>query len=182
MGVDDGAEFGRRRQARNERCRHHRRHRQDDGVAWAQRHRKIAEIEPGHAVRVVCKGAQPLAENDFAAVRFDEPQRRLDEGRRQSVAREQRTVAAPTRGQRFADHRGSEAGGACRRLGVERGQQQRPDQPVVQRPFAIDDVADGRARRGAQQAQNGQIIARARSRHAAIAVEYPPRNAAVIGA
>src|SRR5664279_4630768 len=84
-----------------------------------------------------------------------------------------RTIASPGR---------SGTGGAFRRLGVERGQQQRPDQPVIERPFAIEHVADGRAWRSVQQAQNGQIIARTRSRHAAIAVEYPPRDAAIIGA
>ena len=128
------------------------------------------------------EGAQALAEDDAAALRLDVTQRRFDEGCRQSVAREQRPIIAAAGDKRVADHRRGEFGGACRRFGVERGQQQRVEQPVVQRPLAVEHLADGRVRRGAQQAQNGKIIAGAGARHAAVRREDPPTDAAVIGA
>ena len=68
---------------------------------------------------------------------------------------------------------------ALGRRGVERGEQQRPDQAVVQRAFAGDQLADRRIARRPQQAAERQVIARRRSRHATGGIEDPPRDAAV---
>ena len=56
-----------------------------------------------------------------------EAQRRIDEGAPKPVARDQRPAGAAAGDQRLADHRAGERGRALRRLGVEGGQQQRPD-------------------------------------------------------
>ena len=65
------------------------------------------------------------------------------------------------------------------RFGVERGEQDRPPQALVERAGAGHGLADGRGRAGAQDGERGEVVARARARHAAARVEHPPGDAAL---
>ena len=154
----------------NERCRHHRRHRQNDGIARPQRHRDVAEIErrsraPPSKANARKRWPKTTLPPFASTNRSAGSTKAADSPSRATSGRQ----AAPARGQRLADHRArrgwpSLAGGSV----LSAASSKRPEQPVIERALAIEHLADGRAGRRAQQAQHGQIIARARARHAAV--------------
>ncbi len=76
-----------------------------------------------------------MLEPHLRAAPLQQRQRRLDQRRAQAVARDQRPAGAAAGGKRFADHRGGKLGRAVRRIDIERGEQERLDQPPIQRPF-----------------------------------------------
>ena len=68
---------------------------------------------------------------------------------------------------------------ASRRFVVEGGEQQRLDQPLIERAGAADALAHGFAARPPQQPRQHQIVERPRVWHAAGVAEDPPRDHAV---
>ena len=109
-------------------------------------------------------------------------QRRLDQRRTKSFAGNQRPAGATAGGKRLADDGGGEPRRALRRIDVERGEQKRLDQALIEHAVAGDDVTDRFAGSGAQQPRQRQIIEHARSRHAPLGIENPPRQPAVVEA
>ncbi len=69
-------------------------------------------------------------------------QRRIDQGRSQAIARDQRPARAAAGGERLADHGRGELGRAVGRIDIERGEQERLYQPRVKRPLAGNRLAD----------------------------------------
>ncbi len=86
--------------------------------------------------------AQLMAELDRGALVLQQLDRGLDQNRAQAVACDQRPAGLPARQQRFPHDRAGEARRALGRIDVERGQQQRLHQPLIQRAVAGDGVAD----------------------------------------
>ena len=123
-----------------------------------------------------------MAEPNLRAVLPQVGERGLDQGRAQAVAGDQRPAGGAAGGERLADHRAGELGGAERRRDVERRQQQGLDQPRIKRPAAIDDLADRLAGRRKHERGELEIIARAGTRNPHGGAENPPRHAAGIHA
>jgi hypothetical protein len=142
-----------------------RRDRQDHAVVRLQPHR-LVEAERHHVVARQFERTQPPSESDRHAVRAEIIERRRNEGRPQPVARDQRPARAAACPDGLAQHRAGERGRALGRRRIERRQQQRPEQAVIQRPAAGHDVADRGVARRPQETRVTQIVARAGSRHA----------------
>ena len=123
-----------------------------------------------------------MAEPHRHAVLRQVGERRLDQGRAQAVAGDQRPAGGAAGGERLANHRAGELGGAERRRDVERRQQQRLDQARIEGPAAGDDLADRLA--GAREQERGEleIIERGGTGHPHGGIEDPPRHAARIHA
>ena len=142
MRVDDGAEFRRRLQARQQRRRRARRHREHHDVVGAERNRVAAEFQFADIAARHRELAQLMAELDRGALVLQQLDRGLDQNRAQAVARDQRPAGLPARQQRFPHDRAGQARRALGRIDIERRQQQRLHQPLVQRALAGDRVAD----------------------------------------
>ena len=142
MRVDDGPEFRRRLQARQQRRRRPRRHRQHDHIIRPDRDAIVAELQPADPALRHPKSAQFMPEPNAGALLLQQLDRRLDQDRAEAVARDQRPAGLAARQQRFAHHRAGKAGRALRRIDIERRQQQRLHQPLVKRALAGDGVAD----------------------------------------
>ena len=76
------------------------------------------------------------------AARFEGAQGGVDEGVGQALHRHQRAAGRAAGAERLAQDPGGEADVASRRLGVERGEQDRMPEPVVERAFAGHAGAD----------------------------------------
>jgi hypothetical protein len=105
MHVHDGAEFARGIQSRHDRGGHHRRHCQDDGVILAERNLVIAKIERGHPHVSEIERTQAASEIHHRIALGKKLERRLDERRPQSIARDQGPAGRPAGKQRLADDR-----------------------------------------------------------------------------
>ena len=88
--------------------------------------------------------------------------------------------ARPPASERFADHRTREPGRARRRFDVERGQQQRPHQPLVERAGEAHHLAHGAVALAPEQTRERQIIDGARAWYAPAPNENPPGDTAVV--
>ena len=77
-------------------------------------------------------------------------QRRLDQRRAKALPGNQRPAGATAGGERLADDRGGEPCRALRRIDVERSEEKRFDQALIEHALAGDDVADRFAGSGAQ--------------------------------
>ena len=130
-------------------------------VAGAERDGFVAEIERRDRSIGKTNGAQLMVQPHLDAALAQQRQRGLDERRAQSVARDQRPAGASAERERLADHGRREPRGAERRIDVERRQQQRLDQALVERPLAADDFADGLACGRPKQPRQRQIVERA---------------------
>ena len=118
----------------------------------------------------------------FGAALLQMRQRGLDQRRAKALAGNQRPAGATAGGERLADDGGGEPRRALRRIDVERGEEKRLDQALIEHAVAGDDVADRFAGSGAQEPRQRQIIEHARSRHAPLGIENPPRQPAVVEA
>ena len=107
------------------------RHGENDGIVGGERNRLAAEIERFDALVAEARCARNWCSNRTAAPRCC---RRASAGSisvaTKPVARNQRPAGAAAGGERLADHRGGEPCRAARRVDVERGEQQRLDQPL----------------------------------------------------
>ena len=152
-----------------------RRHREHDGIIAAERDRLAAELERLDTAGAEAHGAQLVLHPHRHAVLFEPGERRLDQGRAQAFARDQRPAGAAAHRQGFADDGAGEPRRALRRFDIERGEEKRLDQPLVGDALAGEDLADGFAGRREQQPRQRQIIAHARAGHA-LAPDRKPRT------
>ena len=182
MRVDDGAEFGRHFEAGHQRRRDVGRHREDDGVVGAERDGLAAEIERFDPLGAKAQRAQLMLQAHRGAALLQMGQRRLDQRRAQTLARNQRPAGAPAGGERLADDRAGKPRRALRRIDIERREQQRLDQPAIQHSVAGDDLADRFARpaprEAAPAADNRARACPARAGR----IEHPERQPAVVEA
>jgi len=81
-------------------------HRKDECVRRVERQHLSAEIEGGGAALGKSNGAQPVLEMDLGTTLDKICQGRIDEGRRQALAGNQRTAGAPSLGEGFPHHGG----------------------------------------------------------------------------
>jgi len=147
MRVDNGAKFRRHFEAAHQGSRSVRWYCQDNGVVACEHDRFLAEIERLHPVGGKAQGAQLVLEANGRAALLQRLQHRLDQCRAQSVARDERPAGPPTSSDGFPDYRARELCRSVRRIDVERRQQQRLDETLIQRSFARDNLADGFAAR-----------------------------------
>ena len=139
----------------------------------------------GDPVRRECERAQPMAELRPCTLRSARKlQRRLDEGRPEPVARDQRPAGPAARASVSRTIAPASAGARLLRLGVERREQQRPRQALVERTRALHAPRRSSARRTRQQQPSERQDSRSarRARHAALRIENPPRQPARIDA
>ena len=137
VGVDDGAELSRRLQAGNKICGDHGRHREHHRIVRRQAHRIVGKLQRRHQAALDRQRPQAMAELHIGFVPAQIIERRFDESVAQTVARDERAAGAPAGGQRLADHGGGEYRGAFLRLGIQRRQQDRADQPMKQDAIAV---------------------------------------------
>ena len=146
MRIDDGAKFGRHVEAAHQRRRGIGRNRKNDRVIGGEHDGFLAEIERFDPVGGKTHGAQLMFQAHAGAALLQACQRRLDQRRSQSIARNQRPAGPAAGGERFPDHRARELRRSFRGIDIERGQQERLDQPPIERSFAGNDFADALAR------------------------------------
>ena len=120
-----------------------------------------------------------MAELDGGALVLQQLDRGLDQDRAQTVARDQRPAGLAARQQCFPHDRAGKARRALGRIDVERRQQQRLHQPLVQRPFGRDRLADQLVGPCPDQRHQCEIIEQAGIRDAARRIEHPERQPAV---
>ena len=111
------------------------------------------------------------------APRLQEADRGIDQGRRQALARNERAIGAAAEHECFAQHGCRQPGIGFGRIGIERGQQDRPPQPVVDFARACHCRPDGRPRGRPQETQDAEVVEHAGARHAASGIENPPAHA-----
>ena len=158
------------------------RHRENDGVIGGERNGLAAEIERLDLIAGKAQRAQLVLKAQHRAALLQMRQRRLDQRRAKALAGNQRPAGATAGGKRLADDGGGEPRRALRRIDVERREQKRLDQALIERAVAGDDVADRLAGSGAQQPRQRQIIEHAGAGHAPLGVENPQRQTAVVEA
>ncbi len=156
-----------------------RRHRQDHGVVRAERHGIAAEIELGNPVAGNPHRPQLVIQPHCRVALAQMLDRGLDQHRAQPIARDQRPACLAASRQRLAHHRRRQRSRALARLDVQRRQQQRMHQPLVQRPRAVDHLRDRHVALRQQQSRQPQILGQPGARHPAGRVENPPRQAVV---
>ena len=159
VGVDDGAELRRRLQAGNDIRGDHRRHREYDRVFRRQRHRVVGKLQRRDPPAVDRQRPQAMTELHIGLALAQDIERRIDESVAQTVARDERPAGAPAGGERLADHGGGQHRGAFLRLGIQRRQQHRPDQPVKQAPLQSIAWQTVCSRVAPEQTRQRQIIA-----------------------
>ena len=124
--------------------------------------RIVAEFQFADAARRHAELAQLVAELDAGALLLQQLDRGLDQDRAQALARDQRPAGLPARQQSFPHHRAGEPRRPLGRIDIQRRQQQRLHQPIVQRSLAGDGIADQLALRCPNQRHQCEIIAQAR--------------------
>ncbi len=127
----------------------------------------VAELQFADAARRHAELAQFMPELDAGALVLQQPDRGFDQHRAEAVARDQRPAGLSARQQRFPHHRAGKARRSLGRIDVQRRQQQRLHQPLVERALAGDGVADQLALRCPDQRHQRQIIEQAGVGHAA---------------
>ena len=133
----------------------------------------VAKIQFADVGRRHAEAAQLMAELDAGALRLQQLERRLDQHRAEAVARDQRPAGLAARQQRFPHDRAGKPRRSLRRIDIERGQQQRLHQPLIQRALAGNGLADEFVRCRPDQRHQRQIIAQAGIGHPARLVEHP---------
>ena len=123
-----------------------------------------------------------MPEPDRALALAQERERRLDQRTAQSVARDQRPAGASAGGKRLAHHRARKPGRARRRLDVERSEQKRPHQPLVERAAEAHDLADRAIAFGPQQPRERQVFGGAGAGHPPARSKIHQGRAAVVDA
>ena len=116
----------------------------------------------------------------LGAVALEISERGVDEGGAEPLRGDQRVAGAASARQRLAQNRAGEKRGGLARLSVERGEEERPRQPLVKNAVAIDDLVHARVPTRKQQAHHRQIIERPGAGHAAVLGEDPPGNRALV--
>ena len=151
-------------------------------VVVGERPRPGLEIETDGARPVEPDSAQAFAEADRCAPRREKGHRRIDEGRRKPLARDQRAARASACREGLAQQRRGESGRAFRRVGVQAGKQHRAPQPFIERAGAGHRLRD-RRRSPARisMAERREIFADRRSRRAPSPIEQPPGHAPFVG-
>jgi len=129
---------------------------------------QFADLVAGHH-----ELAQLMPELDGGAVFLQQLDRGLDQHRTQTVARDQRPAGLAAGQQGFPHNRAGKARRALGRVDVERRQQQRLHQPLVQRALAGDRIADQFAGACPYQRRQCKIIEQFRIGDAARLVEHP---------
>ena len=124
----------------------------------------VAKFQFADAVCRHAELAQLMSELDAGALVLQQLDRGLDQHRAQAVARDQRPAGLSARQQRFPHDRAGKPRRALRRIDVERRQQQRLHQPLVERALAGDRVADQLALRCPDQRHQREIIEQRRCR------------------
>ena len=109
-------------------------------------------------------------------------ERRLDQGRAQTFARNQRPAGAAADRKRLADDGAGKPRRSIGRVDIECGEEKRLDQPLVERAFAGDDLAHRLAGRRPQKPRQRQIVEHAGSRHPPLGIEDPEWNRTVVEA
>ena len=134
MRVDDGAEFARHFQvtaARTRRCK--------GGTArmtrvvGAERHGVDAEIERLDSLVGEAQRAQLVLHTHTGAALLQISERRLDQGRAQTFARDQRPTGAAADRKRLADDGAGKPRRSIRRIDIECRKEKRLDQALVER-------------------------------------------------
>ena len=179
MRIDDGAEFRRRLEARQQRRGGTRRHGKHHDIVGRKRDRVVAEFQFTDMVTVHRELAQLVPELDGGALVLQQLDRGLDQHRTQAVAGDQRPAGLSTRQQRFADDRAGQPRRTFGRIDIKCRQQQRLHQPLVQRALAGDRLADQFVGPCPDQRHQCEIIAQARVGNAARLVEHPERQPSV---
>ena len=176
MRIDDGAEFVRRLQARQQRGRGARRHREHDGIVGRDGDGVVAEIQFADMIGGHRELAQLVTEPDGRALALQQFYGGLDQDRAQAVARDQGTAGLAARQQGLAHDRAGKPGRALGRIDIERGEQQRLHQPLVQRAVARDRAADQLVGACPNQRRQCEIVDQAGVGDAALFVEHPGRQ------
>ena len=109
-------------------------------------------------------------------------ERRLDQGRTQTFARDQRPASAAADRKRLADDGAGKPRRSIRRIDIECRKEKRLDQALVERAFAGDDFAHRLAGRRPQKPRQRQIVEHAGSRHPPLGIEDPEWNRPVVEA
>ena len=96
----------------------------------AERNGLAAEIERLDPLAGKAQRAQLMLHAHVGAALLQKRERRLDQGRAQAFARDQRPAGAAADRKRLADDRAGKPRRAVRRIDIERREQQRLDQPL----------------------------------------------------
>jgi hypothetical protein len=179
MRIHDRPEFGRRFQARKQRRGGARRHRHHHRIIRRDRDGVVAKLQVADMGSRHGELAQFMPELDAGALVPQQPDRGFDQNRAQSVARDQRAAGVSPRQQRFPHHGAGEPRRPLGRIDVERRQQQRLHQPLVERALARDGVADPFALSCPNQRHQCEIIGQPGVGYAASLIEHPQRQPAV---
>ncbi len=116
------------------------------------------------------------------AALLQQSQRRLDQRRAQSLAGNERPASPAANGERLANDCARQPRGSQRRIDIQRRDNERLDQTLVERSLASDDLANGLARGRPEKSRQRQIIERACPRHPPARIENPERHRAVVEA
>ena len=140
----------------------------------------IAEYEPSSAAAGKRNAAQPVSQPNVSLSPTKKADGRIDKGSGESIDRDERPAGPPAKYQGLPQDRGREAGARLGRLGIECCQQQRPPQPVKNRPGAGHGSADGRIRLGEEQPRKSRILRCFRAGNAAAGAQHPPWQATLV--
>src|SRR6516165_6348004 len=184
MRIHDGTEFRRRFQIRKQRGRRARRHGQHDGIIRPDRYLVVAaeakpEVEPRDPRSAGCKRMQLVAEMDASALVLQQPDCGFDQHRAQTIASDQRATGLPARQQRLPHHRAGKPRRTLWRIEVQRGEQKRLYQPLIQRAVATDRFVNPPAPRCPDQRHQSEIVEQAGVGDTPVLVQHPKRQPAV---
>ncbi|MGY4336233.1 hypothetical protein ACVWW3_001139 [Bradyrhizobium sp. LM2.9] len=180
MRIHDGAEFGRRLQAGQQVGGGARRHRHHDDVASADLDQILAaEIQRADLAVIGREGTQFVAELNGVPALGQEFHGGLDQNVTESVARDQGAAGLPAGEQRLAHDRAGKPRRAFGRIDVERCEQQRLHQALIEHALAGNGFADQRLFRRPDQRRQLQIIGEPGVGNAATLVEHPGRQPTV---
>ena len=164
MRIDDGAEFGRRFQARQQRCGGARRNRHHHGIAGLMATLSSPNFNSPTRFADIANSRSSCPNWMLAPLSCSS----LIAGSTSTALRPSRAIsgrqACASRQQRFPHDRAGKPRGALGRIDVQRRQQQRLHQPLVERALAGDRVADQFALRCPDQRHQREIIAAGRCR------------------
>jgi hypothetical protein len=178
MGVHDRPEFGRRLQPRQQRGGRPRRHRQHHGVVRPDRDRVVAELQFADAAADMPNSRSSCPNRMLAPPSCNS----LIAGSTSTALRPSRAIrgrqACPPASRVSRTTAPARPGGPLGRIDVQRRQQQRLHQPLVQRSLTGNRIADQFARRCPYQRHQCEIIEQAGVRHPAGLIEHPKRQPA----
>ena len=116
------------------------------GIVGPERYGVAAEFQTADPACRHAEFAQFVAEPDAAALAVQQLDRGIDQNRAQALAGDQRPAGLAARKQGFAHDRAGKTRRALGRIDVQRRQQQRLHQPLIQRSLARDGVTHQLAR------------------------------------